>query len=67
MEGIVLEVSPIFSIVSIIPGMEIGAPDLTDRSSGFDPPNVFPITFSVLDIFFLMLFFKTKDNDLAFR
>ena len=67
MWGIVFEVSPILSIVSIIPGIETGAPDLTDRRSGFYPPNIFPITPSVLDIFFLMLFFKTTDSDLAFK
>ena len=36
-------------MVSIIPGMDIGAPDLTETRRGFSPPpKVFPVDFSSL-------------------
>ena len=56
-----------FNIVSIIPGIDTGAPDLTERSRGFDPPNVLSIIPSVLAMFFLIFFFKEADSDLVFK
>ena len=44
---------PKFKIVSIIPGMEIAAPDLTETKSGFDfELNFLPVFFSIFEIFF---------------
>ena len=56
-----------FNIVSIIPGIDTGAPDLTERSRGFDPPNVLSIMPSVLVIFFLIFFFRETESDLVFK
>ena len=56
-----------FNIVSIIPGIDTGAPDLTERSRGFDPPNVLSIIPSVLVIFFLIFFFRETESDLVFK
>ena len=41
-----------FKMVSIIPGIETGAPDLTDKRRGFSPPKDFPEAAST----FLILF-----------
>ena len=56
-----------FNIVSIIPGIDTGAPDLTERSRGFDPPNVLSIIPSVFVMFFLMFFLREAESDLVFR
>ena len=43
----VLSFNPRFKIVSIIPGIETLAPDLTETKSGlFKSPNFFPHSFS---------------------
>jgi len=47
--------------------MDTGAPDLTERSSGLDPPKVLSIISSVLATFFLILFFKRTERDLFFK
>ena len=40
--------SPRFRTVSIIPGIETGAPERTESSSGSGPaPNVFPVAASI--------------------
>ena len=50
----VLSFRPKFNIVSIIPGIEILAPDLTETSKGFfKSPNLLPDSFS---IFFISAF-----------
>ncbi len=46
----VLSFIPRFNIVSIIPGIDTGAPDLTDTRRGFSPSNLFPVNFSSLSI-----------------
>ena len=44
----VLSFRPKFNIVSIIPGIETLAPDLTETSKGFfKSPNFFPESFSI--------------------
>ena len=49
--GNVSGVTPTFSIVSIIPGMDTLAPDLTARSNGFSgQPNCLPVSLSNLAI-----------------
>ena len=47
MPSTVLSFNPKFNIVSIIPGIESLAPDLTETNSGFSAsPNFFPACFS---------------------
>ena len=58
----VLSLSPKFKIVSIMPGIETRAPDLTDSKSGlFRSPNFFLVNFSITFISFLIL----DNNDLG--
>ena len=48
MPGMVSEQSPMFRIVSIIPGIELLAPERQLTSSGFlGSPNFMPMIFSV--------------------
>ncbi len=48
-EGIVFVVNPTFNTVSIIPGMELRAPERTDTRSGSSgSPKLLPIIFSTL-------------------
>ena len=45
--------NPKFNMVSIIPGMDIAAPDLTDTNNGFSLEfHFFPVLFSIFAIFF---------------
>ena len=63
----VLDVRPTFRTVSIIPGIETGAPDRTESKRGFSPPKEAPTTPSVFLIYFLIFFFKAKESFLFFK
>lgn len=56
-----------FKTVSIIPGIDTGAPDLTDNKRGFSPPKELPTTSSIFLIFFLILFLRDVDSFLCFK
>ena len=65
--GIVLLVSPIFKTVSIIPGIDCLAPDLTERSRGLvASPNLVPIIDSTSDMLSFTSFAKLSGKDLLF-
>ena len=65
--GIDLDVSPIFSTVSIMPGIDCLAPDLTDKSNGLsESPNFVPIIDSTSDNDFFTSEAKLSGNDLLF-
>ena len=50
----VFSFNPKFKIVSIIPGIEIAAPERTETSSGFLVEfHFFPVFFSIFTIFFI--------------
>ena len=56
-----------FKIVSIIPGIETGAPDLTESKRGSSPPKDFSSIFSTFTTFVLIFFFKETEREPFFR
>ena len=59
----VLSLRPKFKIVSIIPGIETLAPDLTDTNKGFfKSPNFFLESFSILANSNFIFLIKFKGN-----
>ena len=56
-----------FKIVSIIPGIETGAPDLTESKRGSSPPKDFSSIFSTFITFDLIFFFKETEREPFFR
>ena len=63
----VFSFSPKFKIVSIIPGIEIAAPDLTETKRGLVLEfHFFPVRFSIFAIFFLISGMSDFGNFLLF-
>ena len=65
--GIVFDVNPTFKTVSIIPGIDVLAPDRTETNRGFSSfPNFAPIAFSVCFMAFKISVFNPGGKSQSF-